>query len=65
MSAKYKKVADAMWEHCMDWLVSKHSKEIINLYESLFDEYLTENYGTLNDDARRDIIKELLKNVIS
>ena len=65
MSAKYKKVADAMWEHCMDWLVSKHNKEIISLYESLFDEYLTENYGTLNKEAKSGIIRELIKHIIS
>ena len=54
-----------MWEHCMDWLVSKHHKEIKNLYGELFNEYLTENYGTLNDDSRRDIINELMKHIIS
>ena len=61
----YKKVADAMWEDCMDWLVSKHHKDIYTLYEKLFASYLKEKYGTLTPEVKKIMITELMKHIIT
>ena len=65
MSAKYKVVADAMWPDVMDFLVSKHHNDIKSLYEKLFTAYLKENYGALTPAVKADIIKYLMKNIIT
>jgi len=60
----YKQVATALWEDCQTWLVSKHHRDIENLYVKLFDDYLYERFGRLTPDKRKVMIKELMRNII-
>ena len=56
--------AQAMWPDAMDWLVVKHEKDIRTFYSRLLNSYLTERFGRLTPDARRVMMKALMKNII-
>ena len=61
----YDQLASSLWEDCQTWLVDKHHRDIQNLYVSLFDEYLYEKLGQLSPDVRKQMIKSLMKNIIT
>jgi hypothetical protein len=64
MSHPHSLAAKSIWPDVQDWLLIKHSKDIHTFYHDLMDSYLTEKFGPLTEDARRSMIKELLKNII-
>ena len=60
----YKDLASALWSDAQTWLVDKHHRDIQNLYAKLFDDYLYERFGRLKPDAKKVMIKELMRNII-
>ena len=61
----YDKVGEAMFDDLNDWMVGEHSLELKTLYTILIQKFLSEKYGELNDKAHKEIVKNLLKRLIS
>ena len=61
----YESMGQALWPDVQDWLVTKHASEITKLYEKLFSEYIQDKLGKVDVEARKKLVKSLMKNIIS
>jgi hypothetical protein len=62
---KYDKVSEVMFEDLNDWLIGKYSNEIKLMYTYFIEEYLSENFGKLNDKTHKEMVRHLLARLIS
>lgn len=60
----HKVAADALWPDVQDWILTHHKKELENLYSRLFGSYLVERFGSLTPEAKKAMIKTLMKHIM-
>jgi len=60
----YKQLSNTIYPDLVDYILSKHGKEIKEFYQTCVDEYLNDEFGELHSEPRNRLTKELLNQLI-